>query len=284
MRAGCLCVDNALCTISRFILLDAMLLFFTAMSALSFSGLYKHRLQPFTRVWWGWLFATGVVLGLVASSKWVGFFSVGLVGLYTVWELYDIFGQSRTRIRSYALHWSARIVALAVVLLAIYMLCFRIHFRLLYKSGPGDVPMDSLFQAGLQGTGLANQPMDIAYGSVITLKSAVPGVGLLHSHANTYPDGSKQQQVTGYTHADQNNNWVVEIMHSQARGNTSETLEFERNGNIVRLVHAGTNRNLHSHAVAAILNFLFFAPFTFGFDYPVEELANRKWLSLWNVY
>ncbi|KAJ2163948.1 Protein O-mannosyltransferase 2, partial [Coemansia sp. RSA 551] len=160
--AGCLCVDNALCTISRFILLDAMLLFFTAMSALSFSGLYKHRLQPFTRVWWGWLFATGVVLGLVASSKWVGFFSVGLVGLYTVWELYDIFGQSRTRIRSYALHWSARIVALAVVLLAIYMLCFRIHFRLLYKSGPGDVPMDSLFQAGLQGTGLANQPMDIA--------------------------------------------------------------------------------------------------------------------------
>ncbi|KAJ2357588.1 Protein O-mannosyltransferase 2 [Coemansia sp. RSA 2618] len=245
------CLDNALCTISRFILLDAMLLCFTAMSALSFSGLYKHRKQPFTRAWFTWLLATGVSLGLVVSSKWVGAFSIALVGLYTVWDLYDLFGQQEMRLRSYLSHWIARIAALIAVPLAIYMLCFRIHFGLLYKSGPGDAEMDSLFQANLQGTGLGNQPLDIAYGSTITLKSASPGVGLLHSHADKFPEGSKQQQVTGYGHKDQNNNWVVEKMHGQTRGNTSETLEFVHDGDIVRLLHAGTRRNLHSHAVEA---------------------------------
>ncbi|KAJ2792397.1 Protein O-mannosyltransferase 2, partial [Coemansia guatemalensis] len=65
------CVDNALCTISRFILLDAMLLCFTSMSVLSLSGLYKHRKEPFTQPWLKWLLATGVSLGLVTSAKWV---------------------------------------------------------------------------------------------------------------------------------------------------------------------------------------------------------------------
>ncbi|KAJ1939457.1 Protein O-mannosyltransferase 2, partial [Linderina pennispora] len=36
--------------------------------------------------------------------------------------------------------------------------------------------------------------------------------------------------------------------------------------------------------LAAIANFMFFAPFTFGFDYPAKELANRKWISTWNIY
>ncbi|KAJ2817274.1 Protein O-mannosyltransferase 2, partial [Coemansia sp. 'formosensis'] len=49
LLAGLLvCFDNALCTISRFALLDAMLLCFTAMSVVSLSGLYKYRKQPFS--------------------------------------------------------------------------------------------------------------------------------------------------------------------------------------------------------------------------------------------
>ncbi|KAJ2479389.1 Protein O-mannosyltransferase 2, partial [Coemansia sp. RSA 2320] len=245
------CFDNALCTISRFILLDAMHLCFTAMSALALSGMYKYRRQPFTAAWYRWLVATGVSLGLVASAKWVGFLTVGLVGLYTLYELYDVFGQRKTRVTSQILHWAARVVGLIVIPVAIYMLCFRVHFALLYKSGPGDAEMDSLFQANLQGSGLMSQPLDVAYGSKVTIKSAIPGAGLLHSHADAYPDGSKQQQITGYTHKDENNDWIVKKVHGQTFGNTSETVEFVKNGDVVRLVHERTTRNLHSHAVPA---------------------------------
>ncbi|KAJ2158913.1 Protein O-mannosyltransferase 2 [Coemansia sp. RSA 552] len=245
------CVDNALCTISRFILLDAMLLCFTAMCVLSLSGLYKHRTQSFRPAWWRWLFATGVSLGLVTSAKWVGAFSVALVGLYTVYELYDMLGLPEMRVAEYAMHWASRAAALIAVPLAIYMLCFGAHFAVLSRSGPGDADMDSLFQAGLEGSGLKHQPLDVAYGSKITIKSAVSGVGLLHSHPHTYPEGSKQQQITGYSHKDVNNIWIVNKVHGQAYGNTTETVEFVRNGDVVRLVHEATARNLHSHPVAA---------------------------------
>ncbi|KAJ2583463.1 Protein O-mannosyltransferase 2 [Coemansia sp. RSA 1836] len=251
LLAGLLvCFDNALCTISRFALLDAMLLCFTAMSALSLSGLYKHRKQPFSAAWFKWLLATGVSLGLVASAKWVGFLAVALVGLYTLYELYDIFGQRDISVATQFWHWATRMVALIAIPMAIYMLCFVVHFSLLYKSGPGDAEMDSLFQAGLKGSGLQNQPLDVAYGSKITLKSAHPGAGLLHSHADAYPDGSKQQQITGYAHKDQNNDWIVKKIHGQSFGNTTDTIEFVKDGDVVRLVHERTSRNLHSHAVA----------------------------------
>ncbi|KAJ2876339.1 Protein O-mannosyltransferase 2 [Coemansia aciculifera] len=244
------CFDNALCTISRFALLDAMLMCFTAMSVLSLSGLYKYRKQPFSAAWFKWLLATGVSLGLVASAKWVGFLAVALVGLYTLYELYDLFGQKEVGIVSHFWHWATRVVALVAIPVAIYMLCFVVHFGLLYKSGPGDAEMDSLFQAGLQGSGLQNQPLDVAYGSKITLKSAHPGAGLLHSHTDAYPDGSKQQQITGYSHKDTNNDWIVKKVHGQSYGNTTDTIEFVKNGDLVRLVHERTSRNLHSHAVA----------------------------------
>ncbi|PIA12821.1 protein O-mannosyl transferase [Coemansia reversa NRRL 1564] len=282
------CVDNALCTISRFILLDAMLLCFTSMSVLSLSGLYKYRKKPFTQPWFKWLFATGVSLGLVTSAKWVGMFSVALIGLYTVYELYELFGVPETRMVGYAMHWAVRVLALIAVPLTIYIMCFWVHFTLLYKSGPGDAEMDSLFQANLEGSSLKSQPLDIAYGSQITLRSAIQGMGLLHSHKDAYPDGSRQQQITGYTHKDSNNDWIIKKVHGQAYGNTTETVEFVKDGDVVRLVHAGTMRNLHSHAVYAHLSMREWEVSGYGVDsnHPdvndhwrvevVEELSQRN--------
>ncbi|KAJ2400461.1 Protein O-mannosyltransferase 2, partial [Coemansia sp. RSA 2559] len=243
------CFDNALCTISRFILLDSMLLCFTSMSALSLSGIYKHRKQPFTFNWWKWMVATGMSLGLVTSSKWVGFLAVALVGLYTLYELYDLIEDTKIGATKYIMHWVSRALALIAIPLAIYLLCFKIHFSLLYKSGPGDAVMDSLFQANLEGTNIRNQPLDVAYGSQITIKSSIGGAGLLHSHPDTYPDGSKQQQITGYTHKDQNNDWIISKVHGKTYGNTTDTVEFVKDGDIIRLVHFKTRRNLHSHGV-----------------------------------
>ncbi|KAJ2719648.1 Protein O-mannosyltransferase 2 [Coemansia sp. Benny D115] len=277
LLAGLLvCFDNALCTISRFILLDSILLCFTAMSVLSLSGMYKVRNQPFSAAWWKWLLATGVSLGLVTSSKWVGFLAVALVGLYTVYELYDIFGQEELRLTAYAMHWAARIGALIAVPVAIYMLSFVVHFALLYKSGSGDAEMDSLFQANLKGTGLKNQPLDVAYGSRITIKSAIQGVGLLHSHADMYPDGSKQQQITGYAHKDHNNDWIIKKVHGQSYGNTTDTVEFIRHGDLVRLVHMQTSRNLHSHQVKAHVSKRDWEVSGYGIDGTYND-ANDHW-------
>jgi len=37
--------------------------------------------------------------------------------------------------------------------------------------------------------------IEIIYGSVLSFRSHAYGGGILHSHVQTYPEGSKQQQV-----------------------------------------------------------------------------------------
>lgn len=97
---------------------------------------------------------------------------------------------------------------------------------------------------------------EIAYGSKLTFKNAGYGGGLLHSHVQTYPEGSKQQQVTCYHHKDDNNNWEIrpprgynidEYEHSD----DENFIRFVTDGDLVRLQHVSTGRNLHSHPVNA---------------------------------
>ncbi|CAO3686869.1 unnamed protein product [Umbelopsis ramanniana] len=84
--------DTAYLCISRFILLDSMLLFFTATSMLMLAGFHNQRNRPFSPDWWLWLAMTGTSLGLVSSVKWVGLFAVALVGVYTVEDLWEMLG------------------------------------------------------------------------------------------------------------------------------------------------------------------------------------------------
>lgn len=78
-----------------------------------------------------------------------------------------------------------------------------------------------LLQASLEG-GLARitqgQPLEVAYGSQVTLKNVFgkPVPCWLHSHQSTYPmiyengrGSSHQQQVTCYPFKDVNNWWIV---------------------------------------------------------------------------
>jgi dolichyl-phosphate-mannose--protein O-mannosyl transferase len=53
--------------------------------------------------------------------------------------------------------------------------------------------------------------IDVAYGSVITLKNRRAGGGLLHSHPHLYPEdvGVVQQQITAYSHKDDNNKFLI---------------------------------------------------------------------------
>lgn len=132
------------------------------------------------------------------------------------------------------------------------MASFKAHFVILENSGPGDAQMSSLFQANLRGTNLGNSPLEIALGSRATLKNMGYGGGLLHSHVQTYPEGSGQQQITSYHHKDSNNDWFFYPARNQPDYNaTAEELRFIGNGDVVRLIHTQTGRNLHSHTVAA---------------------------------
>jgi dolichyl-phosphate-mannose-protein mannosyltransferase len=77
------------------------------------------------------------------------------------------------------------------------------------------------------------------------------GGGLLHSHIQTYPVGSNQQQVTCYHYKDENNEWLVLPRWDEPKYNPNDPLEFLADGDVVVLRHSATTRNLHSHRVPA---------------------------------
>lgn len=77
------------------------------------------------------------------------------------------------------------------------------------------------------------------------------GGGLLHSHVQTYPVGSNQQQVTCYHYKDNNNEWVLLPRWDEPPLDINGPLKFLKDGDVIRIQHAPTTRNLHSHNVPA---------------------------------
>lgn len=261
--------ENSYTTISRFILLDSMLLFFTLTTILCWARFHNLRTQPFSAEWGIWLVLTGISIGCVCSVKWVGLFCTALVGLYTAEDLWNKFGNLKISKVSWLLaismltrtneskvelgaHVGTRVVGLIIIPTLVYMFSFYVHFLILENSGPGDAQMSSLFQANLRGTEVGtNSPLEIAYGSKATLKNMGYGGGLLHSHVQLYPDGSNQQQITCYHHKDANNDWLFYPNRDEGDFDQEAPLRFVSDKAVVRFLHAQTGRNLHSHAVAA---------------------------------
>ncbi|KAG9226494.1 hypothetical protein CCMSSC00406_0005839 [Pleurotus cornucopiae] len=237
--------------ISRFILLDSMLLFFTFTTVFCLSKFHNQQYHSFSFDWWLWLSMTGISIGCVTSVKMIGLFVTALVGLYTIEDLWEKFGDLKMPVRDQVRHWVARICCLIILPILVFMASFKIHFMVLNHSGPGDAQMSSLFQANLVGNDFAKNPLEIAFGSRITLKNMGWGGGLLHSHVQTYPVGSGQQQITCYHYKDENNDWFVLPNWQEPPYNPNEPIRYLADGDIIRLNHPPTSRNLHSHTVAA---------------------------------
>lgn len=245
-------LDNSYATISRFILLDSMLLCFTFTTTLCWAKFHRLQHASFSIEWFIWLFLTGISIGCVCSVKWVGFFCTALVGLYTIEDLWNKFGDLKMSEVVLAKHLLARVVGLIVIPVLVYVFSFYLHFLVLENSGPGDAQMSSLFQANLRGTEVGkDSPLEIALGSRVTLKNMGYGGGLLHSHIQTYPEGSSQQQVTCYHHKDANNDWFIYPSRHEPDYDPSAPLQFVSDGAVIRLIHGQTGRNLHSHAIPA---------------------------------
>ena len=77
------------------------------------------------------------------------------------------------------------------------------------------------------------------------------GGGLLHSHIQTYPVGSNQQQVTCYHYKDDNNKFTILPRWDEPPYNPNDVMRFLKDGDVIRLNHVPTTRNLHSHTVTA---------------------------------
>ncbi|CCH45891.1 dolichyl-phosphate-mannose-proteinmannosyltransferase [Wickerhamomyces ciferrii] len=240
-------------TLGKFILLDSMLLFFTVSTIFTFVRFHNERSKPFSRKWWKWLLLTGISIGCTCSVKMVGLFVTTLVGIYTVVDLWNMYGDNSLSRTKYLAHWTARGFALIVIPFIVFLVSFKIHFELLTGSGPGDANMSSLFQANLIGSNVGLGPRDVTIGtSTVTIKNQGLGGGLLHSHIQTFPEGSNQQQVTTYGHKDANNEWIFHRERSREQFNsTRDQREYLVDGMSVRLWHRLTTRNLHSHEIPA---------------------------------
>uniref|UniRef100_A0A673BYW6 Protein O-mannosyl-transferase 2 n=1 Tax=Sphaeramia orbicularis TaxID=375764 RepID=A0A673BYW6_9TELE len=268
ITATLLIFDTGCITISQYILLDPILMFFIMAAVLSMVKFNQQAYRPFTVPWWLWLVLTGVNLAGALGVKFVGLFVILLVGLNTVSDLWRLLGELSLSLADIAKHLLARVIGLILLPLFLYVTIFGIHFVVLNRSGPGDGFFSSAFQSRLIGNNLhnASMPEYLAYGSTITIKNLRIAGGYLHSHWHLYPEGvgARQQQVTAYLHKDYNNLWL--------------------NSKIPYLVIKKTTRNLHSHLHEAPLTKKHFQVSGYGINgtgdandlWQVEVCGGRK--------
>uniref|UniRef100_A0A6A7G6J1 Protein O-mannosyl-transferase 2 n=1 Tax=Hirondellea gigas TaxID=1518452 RepID=A0A6A7G6J1_9CRUS len=192
--------------LTKFILLDAPLMFFMMASLLAMCRLhYASQIDPSFGVrWWCYLILTGLMIGCVVSVKFVGLFMVAVVGLYTVQSLWDILAYASLVEMFY--HIMARTMCLIILPIVIYMGCFIIHDSLLIsnnaKQDPGEFHLSHFtpgFQMNIANTALhgISQPLVVTYGANTTIRSITRGGGFLSTMNNTYPSkhDPNQKQV-----------------------------------------------------------------------------------------
>jgi dolichyl-phosphate-mannose-protein mannosyltransferase len=199
----------------------------------------------------GWELDSGAVMGFARRHK----------NSYACKSISGILKTLLTVVqRLYAKHFLARVFCLIMIPVAFYMAMFAIHFLCLVNPGDGDGFMSSEFQATLNSKAMQDVPVDVAFGSRVTIRHHNTQGGYLHSHNLMYPGGSKQQQITLYPHKDENNIWLLEnqtqpldINGEPINGSDAwDSLNppnFIKNGDTLKLFHLPTKRRLHSHDV-----------------------------------
>ena len=156
-------------------------------------------------------------------------------------------------------HFLARALCLIIIPVAFYMSLFAIHFVCLVNPGDGDGFMSSEFQATLNTKSMHDVPVDVAYGSRVSIRHHNTQGGYLHSHNHMYTTGSKQQQITLYPHKDENNGWLLENQTQPEGIDGQPTIgpkawdtinpAMIQDSAVIRLYHVVTDRRLHSHDV-----------------------------------
>ncbi|XP_063587737.1 protein O-mannosyl-transferase 2-like [Penaeus indicus] len=250
--AGLITFEVGTITLSKFILLDPLLLFFIMASFHGLTFMHEAADRSFSKQWWFAYLYTGAMLGCVMSVKFVGLFVVLVVGLYAALDLWQKLGELDRPLLSVATHFMARVLTLILLPAAIYVSVFFIHDQLLFKAKTLHAADEGTFSPGFQmrlKTNFLNnltQPKQLAYGNVITLRNANLAGIYLHSHNATYPQekvGKNKQQLTGFGAKDVNNYFKVLFPEEDPDLENSfydGLPEYVMNGDWVRLYHLTT--------------------------------------------
>eukprot|EP00051_Salpingoeca_urceolata_P019710 m.290773 g.290773 ORF g.290773 m.290773 type:complete len:779 (+) comp19471_c0_seq4:679-3015(+) len=263
LAGGFVLLDNAVTLQSRLILLDAQLMFFAMATFLALLKFSNQRVSPFRGAWWFWLVVLGVCLGCCVSVKFVGLFTMALVGVHTVTDLWRYLGEQHTSLVMLLGHFAARVAALILLPIAVYVALFGAHLAMVPNTGPGDPFVSTAFQATLEGSPFATRvrmPKQMVYGADVMLRHVYQPRVWLHSHPYKYPSypagedvgliSSQQQQVTGFGQRDDDGNWW-RVEPTDGVITPEGSARVVSNGDVIRLVHLVTNKTLNSHDVAA---------------------------------
>ncbi|ELQ73955.1 Dolichyl-phosphate-mannose:protein O-mannosyl transferase [Trachipleistophora hominis] len=223
--------ENSLVCISRLILLDSHLLFFTSMVMYALAKYIRKRTIPN-------LVLLGTALGCVQSVKWIGCFTTFLVGIFIIAELWLLLIQKDVAITRFARLFTERALFLIILPIIIYLAFFLIHFGIVNRSSPDDGHMSSFFQSTLKGNEHKFRKY-VEYGTIVTVKSNKLSGQYLHSHKDEYPE-NEGCQMTTYGHKDENNYWAFQKV---VDGDTK--VEMVKNNDEVVIMHMNTFRYLN---------------------------------------
>ncbi|MEE6521172.1 hypothetical protein FKM82_019252 [Ascaphus truei] len=92
LTATMIILDTGCITLSQYILLDPILMFFILGAQLCMVKFHSCADRPFSSPWWLWLSLTGVNLAGALGVKFVGLFVVILVGVTTAWDMWQLLG------------------------------------------------------------------------------------------------------------------------------------------------------------------------------------------------
>ncbi|KCZ77272.1 hypothetical protein H311_01719, partial [Anncaliia algerae PRA109] len=229
--------ENGNVSISRLILLDSHLLFFTAFVIFFFS-LWRQKKSILN------ISYLGISIGLTLSVKWIGCFTTFFVGVYVIDELYKSLKEEK--LSSFFKRFFIRFIFLIIVPVAVYLFWFVVHFKILVHSSSDEANMSSLFQINLIEHKNKKLGKYVDFGRAITIKSNKLSGGNLHSHSTNYPN-KNDQQVTIYHHKDDNDNWII-----QKIADDEDSPDFLKNNDKVLLLHGQTRKYLSVFGPALI--------------------------------
>uniref|UniRef100_A0AAQ5Z9M7 dolichyl-phosphate-mannose--protein mannosyltransferase n=1 Tax=Amphiprion ocellaris TaxID=80972 RepID=A0AAQ5Z9M7_AMPOC len=252
-----LLLENSLIVQSRFMLLESVLIFLVLLAFFSYLRFHNAPTSSWFR--YIWLLLSGVSCAAAVGVKYMGLFSYLLLLGVAFLHAWNLIGDQFLNV---CVQCVCRVVCLLVVPVLLYVFWFYLHLSLLNRSGPHDQLMSSAFQASLQG-GLSRitqgQPLEVAYGSQVTLRSSASQLipCWLHSHKENYPVSHDvaapmsphAQEVSGYVDFNVSmpaqNLWKVDISNREAESEVWKTILSE-----VRLVHVNTSAVLKLSGVS----------------------------------
>ncbi|KAF9313914.1 hypothetical protein BG003_004696 [Podila horticola] len=234
--------DNALTANNRLFLLDAPLMFFVAATFMSWNMFIKQSPRPFAAIWWTWLLATGLSMTGAMSTKLAGVFTVAVVGMLSSVNLWRL---AREDSMNSLYQPDIRTSPQAEHELDLLPRAYRHSLRRIYFSTEEeryDYEVEEVWS-------------DVVFGSVIQLQSEFDNPGtFLHSFNKWFPEGSRQQQVAGYSYSDLNTHWIVVrgAADEREKEEVPSRIQYLKSDDILRLRHVPTRKCLHSHDLRSV--------------------------------